>query len=69
MSTTTAATTYSSPQLTKAKSSTNLLDRIKLEQSKLEEQLAVEYLNQTLALSIELGNLQRDLKDGVILCK
>lgn len=62
-------TAYPSPQLSRAKSSTNLLDRIKLEQSKLEEQLVIEYLNQTLDLSIELGNLQHELKDGVILCK
>lgn len=66
--TTTAMTAYPSPQLSRAKSSTNLLDRIKLEQSKLEEQLVIEYLNQTLDLSIELGNLQHELKDGVILC-
>lgn len=62
-------THFNAPHLTKAKSSTNLLDRIKLEQSKLEEQLAIEYLNKTLSLSIGLGSLQQELKDGVILCK
>ncbi|KAI9359517.1 kinase-like domain-containing protein [Pilaira anomala] len=59
---------FSAPHLAKAKSSTNLLDRIKLEQSKIEEQLAIEYLNKTLNLSICLGNLQQELKDGIILC-
>ncbi|KAI8085384.1 kinase-like domain-containing protein [Thamnidium elegans] len=61
-------THFSAPHLTKARSSTNLLDRIKLEQSKIEEQLAIEYLNKTLSLSIGLGSLQQELKDGVILC-
>lgn len=68
MSSSTVAT-YNSPHLTKAKSTTNLLDRIKLEQSKLEEQLAIDYLNKTLDLSISSGKLQQELKDGVILCK
>ncbi|KAG0760439.1 hypothetical protein G6F24_008319 [Rhizopus arrhizus] len=54
--------------LAKAKSSTNLLDKIKLEQSKLEEQLAVEYINKALGLSIQPEHLQKELKDGVILC-
>jgi hypothetical protein len=61
--------TYASPHLAKAKSSANLLDRIKQEQSKLEEQLAIEYLNKTLDISIPLGHLQTELKDGVVLCK
>lgn len=65
----TTATSYNASQLTKAKSSTNLLDRIKLEQSKLEEQLAIDYLNKTLNLNIHLGSLQQELKDGVALCK
>lgn len=55
--------------LAKAKSTTNLVDKIKLEQSKLEEQLAAEYINKTLGIAIQSGNLQKDLKDGVILCK
>ncbi|KAG1473778.1 hypothetical protein G6F56_000754 [Rhizopus delemar] len=54
--------------LAKAKSTTNLVDKIKLEQSKLEEQLAAEYINKTLGIAIQSGNLQKDLKDGVILC-
>lgn len=62
-------THFNASHLTKARSSTNLLDRIKLEQSKIEEQLAIEYLNKTLSLSIGLGSLQQELKDGVILCK
>lgn len=65
----TTTTSYNAPHLTKAKSSTNLLDRIKLEQSKLEEQLAIDYLNKTLNLTIHLGGLQQELKDGVALCK
>jgi hypothetical protein len=63
------STTYASPHLAKAKSSTNLLDRIKQEQSKVEEQLVIEYFEKTLEISIPLGHLQKELKDGVILCK
>lgn len=64
------STVFQPPQLTtKTGTTTALLDRIKNEQSKLEEQLAVEYLNKTLNLSIALGQVQQELKDGIILCK
>lgn len=42
---------------------------MKQEQSKLEEQLAIDYINKTLNLSIQPGELQKELKDGVVLCK
>ncbi|KAI9275390.1 kinase-like domain-containing protein [Sporodiniella umbellata] len=54
--------------LGKTKSSTNPVDQIKLEQLKLEEQLAVEYINKTLGVTIQSGDLQKELKDGVVLC-
>lgn len=60
------------PQLLPTKkiaNTTSLLDRIKNEQLKLEEQLAVEYLNKTLNLTIPLGLVQQKLKDGIILCR
>lgn len=60
---------HTSHHLARAKSSADLLDRIKQEKSKLEEQLATEYINKTLEMSIPLDQLQKELKDGVILCK
>ncbi|KAG1172947.1 hypothetical protein G6F70_007954 [Rhizopus microsporus] len=54
--------------LARAKSATSLIDKMKQEQSKLEEQLAIDYINKTLNLSIQPGELQKELKDGVVLC-
>ncbi|CEI89291.1 hypothetical protein RMCBS344292_16795 [Rhizopus microsporus] len=55
--------------LSRAKSAASLIDKMKQEQSKLEEQLAIDYINKTLNLSIQPGELQKELKDGVVLCK
>ncbi|KAI8054143.1 uncharacterized protein B0P05DRAFT_561034 [Gilbertella persicaria] len=59
---------YNAPQLSKAKSGNHLFNRIKQEQSNLEEQLVIEFIHRTLNVSVPLGELQQHLKDGVILC-
>ncbi|KAI8377298.1 kinase-like domain-containing protein [Blakeslea trispora] len=55
--------------LSKAKSTGNLLNRLKQEQIKLEEQLVIEFIDRTLNISIPHDELHLHLKDGIILCK
>jgi hypothetical protein len=64
------ATSYVSPRIARSKSGADLLfDKMKQEQYKQEEMIAIHYLNQSLELSLESGSLQQELKDGVLLCK
>ncbi|KAI8645002.1 kinase-like domain-containing protein, partial [Parasitella parasitica] len=65
-----AASSYATPRIARSKSGADLLfDRMKHEQFRHEEQLAIEYLNSKLDLSLSLDNpLFEELKDGVLLC-
>ncbi|CEP17185.1 hypothetical protein [Parasitella parasitica] len=65
-----AASSYATPRIARSKSGADLLfDRMKQEQFRQEEQLAIEYLNSKLDLSLSLDNpLYEELKDGVLLC-
>ncbi|KAI8364994.1 kinase-like domain-containing protein [Choanephora cucurbitarum] len=56
------------PQISKAKSTGNLLNRFKQEQTKLEEQLVIEFIDRTLNITIPSDELHLHLKDGIVLC-
>lgn len=62
---------YATPRIARSKSGADLLfDKMKQEQYRQDEKIAIEYLNKTMDISLDLNNqLQHELSDGVLLCK
>jgi hypothetical protein len=59
-----------SQNMNRTKSGADILfDKMKLEQQKIDQLAAVQFLQNTLNCSLLNENLQNELKDGVLLCK
>lgn len=66
-----SASYAATPRIVRSKSGADLLfDRMKQEQFRQDEKVAIDYLNAALDISLSLNHqLYQELKDGVLLCK
>ncbi|KAF7732859.1 hypothetical protein EC973_000135 [Apophysomyces ossiformis] len=61
--------TYASPRMARSKSGADILvDKMKVQQLKSDENRAIEFLNTMLDCNINGCDLHQELKDGVLLC-